>query len=172
MFLGSKTNPVHVKVHMWNGIALREIPQDTFIIYVWRLPSLVCEHISYAAWCFSVTCFYNISLPTAWLTNGIGSLICPLLFFSLIIDFFYLLFYDLLELYITQKKKRCAHIVEDGDADGMVEWPLDLFERHWPHIYLSIDSRCRTDVVLTQTKRCGWLFLNGTLIWKYEEWNP
>lgn len=131
MFLGSE----HVKVHMWNGLTLREISQDTCIIYVWRLPSLVCEHISYAAWCFSVTCFENISLSRAWLTNGIESLICPLLFFSLII--FVSPFLWPTWVYITQKKKRCAHIVEDGDADGMVEWPLNLFEWHWPR-HLSI----------------------------------
>lgn len=136
-------------------------------------PSLWTYCISYAAWCFSVTCFYNISLTRAWLTNGNESLICPppppfcflvwlLIFFSFFFYFFYfyffLFFYDLLELYTTQKKKRCTHIVEVGDADGMVEWPIDLFEWHWPHIYLSIDGRCRTDVVLTQTKHCRWLF--------------
>lgn len=90
---------------MRNCIALREIPQDTCIIYVWRLPSLVCEHISYAAWCFSVTCFYNISLPRAWLINGIESLICPLLFFSLIIDFFSLFFFTIYLNYIPHRKR-------------------------------------------------------------------
>lgn len=150
------------------GIALRDIPQNTPIIYVWRLPSLVCEHISYAAWCFSVTCFYNISLLRAWLTNGIESLICPLLFFSLIIDFVFVFFNDLLEWYITQKKKQCAHIVEVGDADGRVERPIDLSKWHWPCIYLSIDRGCWTDVVLT----VDGFFLNNTFIGKSEKGNP
>lgn len=38
---------------------------------------------------FQSLAFYNISLLRAWLTNGIESLICPFLFFSLIIDFFF-----------------------------------------------------------------------------------
>lgn len=71
--------------------------QCTCVVHLWRLPSLVCEHISYAAWCFSVTCFDNMSLLRAWLTNGIESLSCPPPSFSffflslsifLIIDFF------------------------------------------------------------------------------------
>lgn len=45
----------------------------------------------------SVTCFSNISLLRAWLTNGIESLICPLLFFIvwLLIFFLSFFFYDL-----------------------------------------------------------------------------
>lgn len=52
------------------------LPQNPHsVINVWRLPSLVCQHISYAAWCFSVTCFSNLNLLRAWLTTGIDSLI-------------------------------------------------------------------------------------------------
>lgn len=39
-----------------------------------------------------------------------------------------------------RKKKRSAHILDAGDADGMVERPIDLFEWHWPHIYLMIED--------------------------------
>lgn len=56
----------------------------------------------------------------------------------------------------TQKKKRCVHITEVGDADGMVEWPIDLSEWHWPHIYPAIDA---VNVVFTQKSHQGWLFI-------------
>lgn len=87
---------------MRKGKALIQILQNIPITYVWRLPSLVCEHTSYAAWCFSVTCFYNISLPRAWLINGIESLICPLFCFLACWLIFFLCFYDLLEWYIIK----------------------------------------------------------------------
>lgn len=88
--------------------------------------------------------------------------------FSLIIDFclFPLFFTTYLNCVPHRKKTWCAHTVEVWDADGMAEWPLDLSEWHWPHICLSVDSRCWTDVVLTQTEH------HAQSIREYDQLNP
>ena len=132
VFWGSKTNLVYVP--MRNGIALRE--KNTPVIYVWRLPSLVCEHISYAAWCFSVTCFLqykpNKSLADKWHWK----FDLPSFVFSLVIDFLSLFF--LRPTWMVYHTEKRDSVLEAGDANGMVDWPIDLCEWHWPHIYLSI----------------------------------
>ena len=98
---------VDVSDEMRNGIAFRERPYQIYLfIYAWRLPSLVCEHTSYAAWCFWITCFYDISLLRAWLTMALEVSVA-LFFFSLL-------------TFISYEKKRhsCPHILEVGNVDG------------------------------------------------------
>lgn len=90
-------------------------------------------------------------------------------FFSFLLIFVYfpsLFFTTYLNCVPQRKKTWCAHTLEVLDADGMAEWPLDLSEWHWPRICLSVDSRCWTDVVLTQTEH------RAQSIWKYEQLNP
>lgn len=84
----------------------------------------------------------------AWLTNGIESIIYPPFGFFLVglLIFFLSLFsfYNLLNLCTMQKQTWCALVVEVGDADGVVKWPLGLSEWHWLRIYQSVDGRCTT----------------------------
>lgn len=154
---------------MRNGIALREIPQNTPIIYAWRLPSLVCEHISYAAWCFSVTCFYNISLSRAWLTNGIQSLICPLLFCFLVwlLIFFFSFFTTYLNDIPHRKTRNGVFTISRGWGcrwDGwMTSWPFWVTLTTHLSICLLIED---VEQMLCLLKRT---IVDGTFIWKYEK---
>lgn len=150
MFLGSNTNLIYS--YLRNDVALGEY---TPIFNVWRLPSLVCGHISYAAWCFSVTCFYNISLKRAWLTNGIDSLICPLLF---LVWLFSLFLWPTWMIYHTEKQMVCSHCRGWGRQLG---WLNDLsvyllIEGGEQMLYSKEQNRNQIKAILVKCKK--WCF--------------
>lgn len=67
--------------------------QCTCVVHLWRLPSLVCEHITLHDAFQSLAS--TMSLLRAWLTNGIESLSCPPPSFSFLFSFsFYFLMID------------------------------------------------------------------------------
>lgn len=131
---------------LWETTVLKRDPTECLTVNVWRLPSLVCEHISYAAWCFSVTCFSNVRLLRAWLTNGNESLICP---FNFHFDYCFspLFFYYWLEWNIPQEivlalmwleMQTTRLFTQHARQKSIYGWLIYLITRLYKHLKVKI----------------------------------